>query len=362
MKILQLHTKLVSGGIEAIVCGLANEMAKEHDVTVCTIFEPKEDDVFYARLSSKVTKITIGKKDFGFSLKEIFRISNLIGSGQYDVVHVHGCFQYYALAALLHHGKTRIFYTIHSDARMENQTWDNRLFWFKRFCFAHKWIHPVTISPKSKDSFIELYGCDSALIPNGIQTPVIDETVKTTEKYRLTNNTTLFIHPGRVSKPKNQVVLCQAFDSLIKKGRDVVLLIAGSPEEKDIFSQIQPYFSDRIVYLGERSDVPQLMSECDAFCLPSIWEGLPVTLLEALSVGCVPICSPVGGIVNVVHNGIDGLLSDSSSKEDYETTLSHFLDMTKDDRDKMKENALINFDEYKIETCASKYIECYKND
>lgn len=362
MKILQIHTKLVSGGIEAIVCGLANEMAKEHDVTVCTIFEPKEDDVFYARLSPRVKKKTIGKRNFGFSLKEIFKISNLIGSGQYDVVHVHGCFQYYALATLLHHSKSRIFYTIHSDARMENQTWDNRLFWLKRFCFAHKWIHPVTISPKSKDSFTELYDCDSALIPNGIQTPVVDASVKATEKYRFSNNTTLFIHAGRVSKPKNQVVLCQAFCSLIKNGRDVALLIAGPPEEKDIFEKLKPYFSERIVYLGERSDIPQLMSESDAFCLPSIWEGLPVTLLEALSVGCIPICSPVGGIVNVVHNGIDGLLSRSPNKEDYEKTLSDFLDMSENAREKMRQAALASFKEYKIETCAARYIERYKND
>lgn len=360
MNILHIHTKLVSGGIEAIVCGLANEMSKSHNVTVCTIFEPKEDDVFYAQLSPKVKKISIGKKDYGFSIMEIFKILKIIGSGNYDVVHVHGCFQYYVLATILYHNKTKLFYTVHSDAKMENQTWDRRLFYLKRYSFVHKWMHPVTISLNSKKSFTDVYGCESTLIPNGIKTPLIKNEINICDQYKITSDTVLFIHPGRISKPKNQVVLCQAFESLINKGRDVVLLIAGYPEEKEIYDKLEHFFSNRIIYLGERKDVPQIMSECDAFCLPSIWEGLPVTLLEALSVGCVPICSPVGGIVNVVHPGVDGILSKSPSLEDYESALSSFLDMSQSDRLKMKYKAKENFKGYTIETCASRYIDCYK--
>lgn len=350
----------MSGGIEAIVCGLANEMSKTHDVTVCTIFKPKEDDVFYARLSSAVKKITIGKLSFGFSIKEIFKIANLIGNGGYDVVHIHGCFQYYALTALLYHNKTKIFYTIHSDAKMENQTWDQRLFKFKRFCFRKRWIRPVTISPNSQNSFTELYGCESALVKNGIVTPTVDKDKGVLNQYRFTPETKIFIHPGRISEAKNQVVLCQAFDSIIKQGKDVVLLIAGMPEIKRIFEQIKPYFQERIVFLGERRDVPQLMCESDAFCLPSIWEGLPVTLLEALSVGCIPICSPVGGIPNVITDGKNGFLSNSSSKEDYENALNRFLNLSESKKREMKREALESFVEYKIETTASNYLRIYK--
>ena len=48
---------------------------------------------------------------------------------------------------------------------------------------------------------------------------------------------------------------------------------------------------------------------------------MPVTLLEALSVGCIPICSPVGGIVNVVKHGVNGLLSKDSTEEEYYLTV-----------------------------------------
>lgn len=168
MKILQLHTKMVSGGIEAVVCNLSNELSKTHDVTLCTIFQPTEQDVFYQKLSDKVKKITIGKKHVGFSIKEIWKIYRVVQKGKYDVVHVHGCFQYYFFTIARLHPKVRFVYTVHSDANKENQTWDWRLFKLKRYMFVHRWMLPVTISEASQQSFAALYHCESTLIHNGI--------------------------------------------------------------------------------------------------------------------------------------------------------------------------------------------------
>ena len=360
MKILHIHTKMVSGGIEAIVCNLVNEMSKTHDVTLCTIFQPTEDDVFYRKLDEKVKKITIGKKHFGFSIKEIWKIYRVISQGHYDVVHIHGCFQYYFLAIALLHSKVKFVYTIHSDARRENQVWDWRLFKLKKYMFAHRWMWPVTISEASQQSFEELYHCNSHLIFNGIaknKTEVSNNNV--IDRLRTSKDTKVFIHAGRISKPKNQLVLCRVFKQLVANGKDVVLVIAGSPEEKAIYESIKPYFSDRIIYLGERNDIAELMSHADAFCLPSLWEGLPVTLLEALSVGCIPICSPVGGIVNVIESGKNGLLSKDSSESEYLKTVNAFLNMTDDEQALMKESALKSFEKYDIKNCAYQYLKVY---
>ena len=350
---------MVSGGIEAIVCGLVNELSKTEEVTLCTIFEPHDDDVFYKKVSNRVHKITIGKKNFGFSFKEIFKIVKVIKDGKYDVVHVHGCFQYYFLAMLLLHGKVRFYYTIHSDAKMENQTWDWRLFKIKRFLFARRWVIPVTISKTSQESFKNLYNCDSELIFNGTPKPILCEDFREVEKYRFTENTKIFIHAGRISRPKNQVVLCKVFKRLLLEGKDVVLLIAGSPEEKPIFEEIKAYFCDRIVYLGERNDIPSWFKQADAFCLPSIWEGLPVTLLEALSVGCIPICSPVGGIKDVIKDNENGILSKSSSEQDYYDAICRFLALKEEKVVQLKRKALSTFDNYDIVKTAAHYLQLY---
>lgn len=359
MKILHIHPSMAGGGIEAMICGLVNEMAKVHDVTLCTIFEPKKEDVFETKLSSSVHRISLGKKITGFSIKEVFEIYRCILDGHYDVVHIHGFFYYYALAVFLLHKRVKFVYTIHSDAAKENAFWDKRFIRVKKFAFQKGYIHPVTISKESKRSFTAYYGLDSTLIYNGIPEYNVQNNASKLIEYRKTDKTKLFLHPGRISEPKNQVVLVKAFDRLIKEGNDVVLLIAGQKQDMQIWSELEPYLNDRIIYLGERSDVRDLLAESDAFCLPSIWEGMPVTLLEALSAGCVPICSPVGGIPEVIINRENGLLSSDSSEEAYYQTLKYFMTLSDSDIIKLREHCLESFKKYRISEVAKKYIEVY---
>ena len=358
MKILQIHHSLAGGGIESMVCALANEMVKTEDVTVCSIFKPKLQDVFWNKLDPSIKKITLGKTKEGFSLKELFLIFYIIFKNKYDVVHVHSKFYYYALSVTLLHRKTKFFYTIHSDAKMENLGWDQKLFYWKKYCFKRAYIHPVTISSSSQKSFNNLYHCYSDLVYNGVARPIITND-NPIANYRITEKTKLFIHAGRIDTPKNQLVLCKVFKRLIDNGYDVVLLIAGSKQKQDIFKTIEPYFCNRINYLGERNDIPQIMAYCDAMCLPSIWEGLPVTLLEALSVGCVPICSNVGGIPDVVESGINGFLSSSSSEEDYYNAMLEYFAKSEEEIKKIKNTCKASFENYNIINTAKSYITLY---
>lgn len=361
MKILHFHPSMAGGGIEAMICGLANEMFNQGcDVTVGTIFKPKAKDVFWNRLSKGVNKFSLGKVDEGFSLKELFLIYKEIKRGKYDVVNVHGFMYYYLIPIVLLHKKIKFFYTVHSDASLESAPWDRRILLIKRFLFKHRWVKPVTISKTSNDSFIRFYGCNGHQINNGVVKKELSKSANDVDQYRYTHNTKVFLHPGRITKAKNQIMLCKAFSELINNNYDVVLLIAGNNEDKCIFEKIKPYFSDRIVYLGERSDITELMSNVDGFCLSSIWEGLPVTLLEALSVGCIPICTPVGGIVDVVKNGYNGFLAESTSEADYLSALKKCIGLGSADVMKMQHNCLDSFEPYNIKNTARKYIDYYK--
>lgn len=359
MKILHIHPSMKGGGIEAMICALANEMAKTEDVTVCSIFESSSEDVFWNKLSPKVKKVTLGKTATGFSFSILIKIVRIIRSGKYNVVNIHGMFYYYVLAVFLLHKKVRFFYTVHSDAKMENTSWDQKIIMLKKFCFQHGFLHPITISHTSQLSFKSLYDCESTLIFNGVVKPnIINE--NPIEIYRHTSQTRVFIHAGRIDTPKNQLVLCQVFHRLIKEGFDVVLLIAGAKQREDIYHSIEPYFSERIVYLGERNDIPQLMAYCDGMCLPSIWEGLPVTLLEALSVGCVPICSNVGGIPDVIESEFNGFLSASASEADYYTAMKSFFNLSSDAYRQIKRNCLNSFSKYDITNTAKAYLNAYE--
>ena len=359
MKILHIHPSMAGGGIEAMICGLVNEMARTNDVTLCTIFEVNKSNVFEQKLSPSVHRFSLGKSKPGFSIKEIFKIYQFIKTGGFDVIHIHGFFYYYALAVFFLHKKVKFVYTIHSDAAKENSGWDTRFLAIKKFAFKYKLIQPITISRESKRSFDDFYGLDSTLIYNGIPDYTSNAHKDKLKNYRITSNTLLFLHPGRISEPKNQLVLVKTFSRLIKEGNDVVLLIAGSKQDLKICANIEHYWSERIVYLGERPDVRDLMAEADAFCLPSIWEGMPVTLLEAISVGCIPICAPVGGIPEVIMDGENGFLSGDPSEQSYYEALCRYLQSTNDEIVNMKQKCLDSFGKYRITEVAKKYLDIY---
>lgn len=358
MKILHIHPAMSGGGCESMICGLANEMSKTEDVTVCSVFEPKSTDIFWWKLSDNVNRASLGKVNKGFSLKEIYKVYKFIKEQKFDVVYLHGFIQYYILVVILLHKRVKFCYTLHTDARMENIGWSGRFLKFKKFCFIHNWVTPITISYASQKSFYDLYHCDSKLIFNGVPKPIIPtEIPDIIQQYKYTSKTKVFLHPGRITKAKNQVVLCSVFKRLIEDGEDVVLLIAGPNDDNVIYTELEQYFSERIIYLGQRSDIPHLLANSDAMCLPSIWEGLPVTLLEALSVGCIPICSPVGGIVDVVKSGDNGLLSESSFLDDYYAIMKRYLNMKEEGKFQMKRRCSESFEKYDIINTAKEYLK-----
>lgn len=362
MRILQIHTVMRGGGVEAMICGLANEMSKTEDVTVCSIFQPSENDVFWNKLDSRVKRITLGKKGPSLSIKPIFQIWRLLQREKYDVVNIHGVFYYYLLSVFTLFRRTKFFYTIHSDAKMENTSREDKVFAFKKFAFKKRLVNPITISPASKQSFTDLYGIESRLINNGVVAPSVLNESEFIKQYRFTKDTKVFVHPGRICLAKNQVVLCRVFERLVNEGEDIVLIIAGNVDDKEIYSQVVGYFSERIVYVGERNDIPQLLASADGFCLSSIWEGLPVSLLEAISVGCIPICTPVGGIVNVVEDGKNGILSANSNEEEYYEAMKRILQLPKDKLKEMKSNAIESFAPYDIRSTAKQYLSYYREN
>ena len=116
---------------------------------------------------------------------------------------------------------------------------------------------------------------------------------------------------GRLSSEKGHVGLVDAFDAAFRD-RDVELHVVGSgPELSDIQQEVaRRGLDNRVKFLGALSarDVLLQMANADVFALPSLMEGLPVVLMEAMAVG-VPVVAPrLSGIPELVEDGVSGLL------------------------------------------------------
>jgi len=87
-------------------------------------------------------------------------------------------------------------------------------------------------------------------------------------------------------------------------------VIAGEgPDRAILESQAKSLgVADRVILLGHRSDIPDLLATCDLFVLPSFFEGLPVSVVEAMASGKPVVATAIGGTDEAVENGVTGLL------------------------------------------------------
>ena len=92
--------------------------------------------------------------------------------------------------------------------------------------------------------------------------------------------------------------------------RELVCLVidVGDLEQRLRARAEQLGLGDTVVFTGSRTDVPRLVAALDLFVMPSLWEGLPIALLEAMASGRAVLCSSVGSIPGVVHHGESGWL------------------------------------------------------
>jgi glycosyltransferase involved in cell wall biosynthesis len=114
---------------------------------------------------------------------------------------------------------------------------------------------------------------------------------------------------GRLAPEKDQALLIEAMAPLLSAGRRLV--IVGEGAERDALrARIARTPGGRYVHmLGEREDVEDILAAFDAFALTSRTEGLPLVLLEAMAAGLPVLSTAVGGIPDLVNDGLTGLLS-----------------------------------------------------
>ena len=84
-------------------------------------------------------------------------------------------------------------------------------------------------------------------------------------------------------------------------------------------------YAKRIHFLGYREDTPKLLNLFEIFCLPSIYEGMPLSILEAMAAGVPVVGADVMGINEVLIDGKNGLLFRSNSDQDLAAKLSRLL-------------------------------------
>jgi len=130
---------------------------------------------------------------------------------------------------------------------------------------------------------------------------------------------------GRLRAPKDPFTLIRAFSKL---GCGRLVIVGDGPQRRKLHELVDELnVAKRVELIGERSDVPDLLATSDIFVLTSNWEGLPLTIIEAMMTGLPVVATSVGGVPELVEDGVTGFLV---PREDSEALAEVFQKLLKD--------------------------------
>ena len=183
---------------------------------------------------------------------------------------------------------------------------------------------------------------------------------KIIEKNDRIKTTTKFIFVGNILYSKGVFDLIKAFKELVKKGYDCTLSFCGEGKDKirihDFCAEME---LKNVLFLGsvKNEELPFILSGQDVLVLPSHREGLGTVLIEALAMGKLVIGSNVGGIPEVIDDGVNGFLFQAENVIDLVNSMEKAISSTKNICPKLLRNSIE--DRFNIDNNASILIQKY---
>ena len=238
-------------------------------------------------------------------------ISSRLHARQVDTLHSHEFVMSFLGTAVARRLRVPHVMTLHANMWMTN-AWHRRaiLRWAIRRSTA-----ATSVSDHFREHLIATVGGSArrvTAIPNGIPTPTGD-TDAVRREFSLQSDETVIVATGNLTERKGHIHLLRAIAKLRADGCTAPLrvIIAGEgPERAALEAFIASSGLDGLVHLpGVRGDIGALVGASQILAMPSLWEGMPLSILEGMHCANAIVASNVGGIPETVRDGVDGLLT-----------------------------------------------------
>lgn len=271
-------------------------------------------------------------------IRAFFQLYKICKENKFDIVHTHSSKTGVLgrLAARLA-GVPMIVHTVHGFAfpAAKNK--------FEKFIFiSMEWF-----GTKLSDMIICLHDADknislgvlgakknkTTILPNGVDLskfypPSDIDLKKIKAELGLPSNALVIGMVGRLWKQKNPHALLNAAINILEKRNDIHFVFVGDGELRESLEIAASFSSNanNIHFLGWREDTERVLRAFDIFVLPSLWEGMPLAILEAQATGLPCIVSNIQGNNHLVSDGVSGLLFDLNEKRALEHKIMSLVD------------------------------------
>lgn len=325
MRILQVVASSRGGAAEHVFCIAKGIDRSKFDLTV--IMPEDNGNVNVSDLRGRRIRVVSFNVFNRFSLKEFLNLRDFIRRGNFNIIHFHGtrAALFGRLAAILIWRRPKILYTIHGFHVVHYRNLLKKTFLLLLERILNLFTDVIVcVSHSDRESVIKMGLARNdkvKIIWNGIdierfRNVSLDKNVKKNE-LRIPPNAFLLTMIGRLHPQKDYFTLISAFKLLQRELSNFYLLIVGDgPIREELKNYAKDLgLNDKIIFAGTRRDIPEILAVTDIFVLSTLWEGLPIVLLEAMAAAKPVIASDVCGNREVVMNRETGILVPSRDPE-----------------------------------------------
>lgn len=328
-KILHVIDSLHLGGAQEVVMNLAtcgDRMAFRHEVATM-----HGHGVYWDRMRA------LGIPLHSLSPHKLFpwyaaSLPALLARGRFDVLHCHLVASNIfakpvgALArvpVIINHDHTNDDYRASQRVRLALDSLSNRLA-----------THLIAVSDSCRQFLISREGIPSdkiTLVQNAIDLARFSKSCGTREAARralgIPPGTRVVAGVGRLNPQKNFALFLRVAEQVAARHPEAVFVIAGEGPEEPLLRGLAAAsgLGGKVRFAGYVADTRQVYLAADILLMPSLFEGLPMTLLEAMAMEVPVVASALDGISEVVEHGTDGLLAASGTPHGFAEAIDRLL-------------------------------------
>lgn len=314
MRILHLISSGGLFGAERVAVELSKSLRKTYHCepvlgVIRNVYNPHEEILEEAERNDILHTVFSCRSQLDFRL--VFSIREFIKKNRIDIIHCHGYkSNFYGLLA----SKGQV------PSVTTNHNWLTAHWKLKAYCFLDSlWIRffdrIIAVSDEVKKDMLRFKIPEEkiTMIDNGIAMERFEKVVEAKnmrnqlgfgEKTRIVGTI------GSLGIEKGHIYLLEAARHILNIVNDLKFLVVGDgPLRKPLEKKSEELgIKKHVIFLGQRKDIPELLMAMDIFVLPSIKEGLPMALLEAMAAKRPVIATRVGAIPKVIENKDTGVL------------------------------------------------------
>ena len=343
MRVLQVITLCELGGAQTVVANIANSICDKHEVIVAS---GEGDGKMWHMLDEKVQRIHCRhlKRDISpiNDLRTLYDLWKLNRQFKPDIVHLHSSKA--GILGRLAFPSKKVVYTVHGfdKVRLAN----------RKFLFLEKLMQKccrsiVAVSEYDRRNLIEENIKNNvSTVYNGTLPPAVTDGLSfgIPSKYKKT-----ILCIARVSYPKNSVLFMEVARLL----PEYAFVWIGNKEPVE-------GAPDNAFFLGNITNAAIYCSLADVFMLPSDYEGLPIVIIEAMSHGKPVVASNVGGISELVHNGVNGYALENKA-DVFADKIRYILEDSKVYESMSKASKTMYEKDFTVEKMAGEYKKVYNS-